>query len=247
MTKLVDPVELITKDVHSVRETILSPTKSVPSAFNDEYWSLGYAMRLPSEYTKSILSRDLNTCRFCGFHSKKYQQIVVRNAKEWLLDSVLTACIFCSQNLSFTEVPKMRSGVLIYLPEISQVKLNQILKIIYACRISQGTAADKARAALDKLIARRKKADVVLTDRPDVLIKEIRGCQTEESYQKLCSDIRDFRMLPLDRKIVQEADLEFNQFPQILAYWRSKDGPFARVPPENMDLTEFDAILDALG
>mgnify|MGYP000275845136 CR=1 FL=1 len=34
-----------------------------------------------------------------------------------------------------------------------------------------------------------------------------------------------------NRRIIKEGDLEFNQFPQILAYWRSKDGPFGDVPP----------------
>jgi intracellular multiplication protein IcmJ len=33
------------------------------------------------------------------------------------------------------------------------------------------------------------------------------------------------RIMPLNRRIISEADLEFNQFPQILAFWRSKHGP----------------------
>jgi intracellular multiplication protein IcmJ len=40
------------------------------------------------------------------------------------------------------------------------------------------------------------------------------------------------RLFPLDRRIIREADLEFNQFPQILAYWRSKDGPFGKLQPK---------------
>ena len=31
--------------------------------------------------------------------------------------------------------------------------------------------------------------------------------------------------------IIKEGDLEFNQFPQILAFWRSKDGPFGGKVP----------------
>ena len=39
------------------------------------------------------------------------------------------------------------------------------------------------------------------------------------------------RIFPLDRRIIKEAELEFNQFPQILAYWRSKAGPFGGKAP----------------
>jgi intracellular multiplication protein IcmJ len=43
--------------------------------------------------------------------------------------------------------------------------------------------------------------------------------------------LEGIRLFPLDRRIIKEGDLEFNQFPQILAYWRSKDGPFGGKVP----------------
>jgi hypothetical protein len=55
------------------------------------------------------------------------------------------------------------------------------------------------------------------------------------------------RIYPADRRIVREGDLEFNQFPQILAYWRSKDGPFGEIPPRRMPdntLMPFIALLE---
>lgn len=225
---------------------MISLGETVPNAHNDGYWSTGTLLKLPVGYTEGIFSRDLHTCRFCGFHSKKYQSVIVKNGSEWLLDSVLTACIFCAQSFSIQEVPDMKSGAIIYSPEISQVQLNQIVKIIYVCRLSNHSNAEKAKQALDKLMGRRKKALSMLTDNPEILIKELGRHQTRESHEKLCQDIGGFRLLSLDRRIVSEAELEFNQFPQILAYWRSKDGPFAGVKPERMDLTEFDALMDVL-
>ncbi len=57
--------------------------------------------------------------------------------------------------------------------------------------------------------------------------------ETDE-YKVRMNKLKGFRILPLDRRIIKEGDLEFNQFPQILAYWRSKDGPFGDMPPPEM-------------
>ena len=52
-------------------------------------------------------------------------------------------------------------------------------------------------------------------------------------YSMRDEKLKGLRLFPLDRRIIKEQDLEFNQFPQILAYWRSKDGPFGgKVPSQ---------------
>jgi intracellular multiplication protein IcmJ len=127
----------------------------------------------------------------------------------------------------------MRSGVLIWLPEISQADLHHIARAIYVARISQGPVADAARKALDVLTKRREDAKARLgTDDPFILSSVLKDYISNNAYEARGPKLEGLRLFPLDRRIIREADLEFNQFPQILAYWRSKDGPFGKLQPK---------------
>lgn len=181
-----------------------------------------------------ILKRDQNTCRFCGFQAQKYQDILILNHDENDLRpaNLATSCIFCHQCFHLDSVSAMRSGALIWCPELSQAHINQITKAIYIARISQGPIADAARKSLDALMARREEAKTRLgSDDPFILATVLRDYIGGKSYADRTEKLKGVRLLPLDRRIIRQDDLEFNQFPQILAYWRSKDGPFGALPP----------------
>lgn len=131
-------------------------------------------------------------------------------------------------------VGEMRSGVLIWLPEIDQAKLHHIARAIYVARISQGPAAEAARKSLDAIMERREEVKKrISTDDPYILSTVLRDYMGLKHYHNRTKKLDGVRLFPLDRRIIKEADLEFNQFPQILAYWRSKDGPFGgKVPTQ---------------
>ncbi len=181
-----------------------------------------------------ILERDSQTCRFCGFHSEKYQEIhfLNGNAADLRLDNMATACIFCEQCFDLEKASQMNSGVLLWLPEISQAELNHIARAIYVARISQGTIADSARSMLETIMARRQDAKARLaTDDPFFLATVLRDFLGPKHYETRVEKLKGVRLFPLDRRNITEGELKFNQFPQILAYWRSKDGPFGGKPP----------------
>lgn len=191
---------------------------------------------LPADVRQRILERDDHTCQCCGFRSKKYQGIHFLNGKSDDLSdkNMVTTCIFCHQCFHLDKVPAMRSGVLVWLPEISQVDLHHIIRAIYVARISQGPVADAARRALDVLMQRREEArNRIGIDDPLVLAAVLQDYITPSHYKQRGEKLEGIRLLPLDRRIIQEADLQFNQFPQILAYWRSKDGPFGGKTPKD--------------
>jgi intracellular multiplication protein IcmJ len=73
----------------------------------------------------------------------------------------------------------------------------------------------------------------IKTDDPKILTMVLKDYITREQYAKFNEKLKGIRIFPLDRRTVKEGDLEFNQFPQILAYWRSKDGPFAALNPND--------------
>jgi intracellular multiplication protein IcmJ len=93
--------------------------------------------------------------------------------------------------------------------------------------------ADAARRSLEVVLARREDARARLgTDDPYILATVLRDYITDKAYEARQAKLDGIRLFPLDRRIIKEADLEFNQFPQILAYWRSKDGPFGSLVPK---------------
>lgn len=194
------------------------------------------APRVSPELKQKIFERDAHTCQCCGFKSKKYQEILHKN--QLLSDvsesNLATACIFCHQCFNLDSVSQMRSGVLIWLPEIDQPTLHHIARAIYVARISQGPVAEAARRALDILMGRREALKKrVHTDDPYILSMVLRDYLGEKHYAGRAEKLQGVRLFPLDRRIIKEADLEFNQFPQILAYWRSKEGPFGgKTPPQ---------------
>ena len=190
---------------------------------------------VPNDLKKEIFTRDDHTCQCCGFQSEKYQQVLFKdfNLNNLSPDNLLTTCIFCQQCFDLPEVAKMRSGVLVWLPEIEQRDLNNISRAIYIARISQGPVADTVRKILDLIMERREEAvQRISTDDPFILSTVLNDYLPPKAYAQREKKLAGLRLFPLDRRIIKEADLEFNQFPQILAYWRSKNGPFGGKAPQ---------------
>lgn len=202
---------------------------------------------LTKEMKQKILTRDNDTCQCCGFKAKKYQEILFLNGDTTDLseENMKSVCIFCHQCFNLDRIHIMKSGVLLWIPEISQADLHHMARAIYVARISQGPISDAARRSLDALMKRREVLrNRIGTDDPYILATVLKDYLTDSHYENREKKIDGVRLFPLDRRIIKEADLEFNQFPQILAYWRSKDGPFGgKVPQKWFDV--YHSIQDA--
>ncbi len=191
---------------------------------------------LSSVIRQKVFERDDNTCHFCEFKSLKYQEVhfLNMNPADTRIDNLVTACIFCQQCFNLDHVYQMRSGVLVWLPEMPQADIHNIARAIYVARISQGPVADASRKALEIIMKRREEVvNRIGTDDPYILASVMRDYLTDRHYERRKEKLTGVRLFPLDRRIIKEADLEFNQFPQILAYWRSKDGAFSGRMPQN--------------
>lgn len=197
--------------------------------------SSGPVRKISPDLKSRIFERDGHACRYCGFISKKYQEIHFLNQdkNDHAEKNMVTTCIFCHQCFHLEDVNGMKSGVLIWLPEIEQADLHHIARAIYVARISQGPVAEAARKSLDAIMARREEAkNRISTDNPYILSMVLSDYLGPSHYALRERKLKGIKLFPLDRRLIKEADLEFNQFPQILAYWRSKDGPFGGKPPQ---------------
>jgi intracellular multiplication protein IcmJ len=185
--------------------------------------------RMVDRIRAAVLGRDHGACRFCGFRAKRYQQVALLDGMARSIAGMATACIMCHDCFHLDRVARHRSGVLLFLPEMEQIELIDLARDLYVSRSTQGDAPSRARRALDHLMTRRDEAKKRIgSDEPAFLAERFEAAAREsaEAVTELRRTIAGVRLMPLDRRIVSEDDLEFNQFPQILVYWRSKQGPY---------------------
>ena len=180
------------------------------------------------QVVRTVHERDHHTCRCCGFRSTKYQQVLNLGSNWRDIDTITTACIFCQQCFALDSAARMRSGVLVTFPEVEQADLNRLAVEIYVARISQNQdAAQQAGACLELLMRKREATRGLLgTDTPQGLAELLHEGERGARQASFDRKLTGVRLLPLDRRIMREAQLEFNQFPQILAFWRSSYGPY---------------------
>lgn len=195
---------------------------------------LAFDPNADEETRQKIFERDNNTCQYCGYQSNKFHLIHVKdgnplNKKD---DNLATSCIFCHQCFHLDQIGDMKSGVLIWMPELTQAQLHHLARSLYVARITQGPMAETARKTLEMVMNRREQAiERIKTDDPQILSLVLKDYLDKKQYEKRIEKLEGIRLFPLDRRTVKEGELEFNQFPQILAFWRSKDGPFGQMMP----------------
>lgn len=192
--------------------------------------------RVTPEAREAVIQRDDHTCRCCGFRAEKHQQVLHINGddRDFTESNTLTACVFCHQCFDLTEVDKMHSGMLIWLPEISQHDLHHLMRAIYIARVTQGPLAELARQTFDVLYARGDEAKKRLGSKdPGALALVMRDFLAGAEYQQTQNNLKGIRLLPLDRRMIKDGDAEINFFPQILAHWRSKTGPYGAMPAQD--------------
>jgi intracellular multiplication protein IcmJ len=182
--------------------------------------------------------RDSYRCHFCGLRSKKYQRVAVPRGNWRDLEAIVTACVFCQQCSSLAAVSAMRSGIMIQWLDLDQAALNRLAQELYVARIRPASAA-RAKRCLDALTETRAEVrERWGTDDPGVLARGLAELGPEGTRQLRAAQTEGLRLLCLDRRILREHNLEYNQFPQILAYWRSAEGPFGSAPSSRLEISE---------
>lgn len=181
---------------------------------------------------EAVLQRDDYTCQYCGFRSKKFQRVM---PKDWAMaptpNNMVTACSFCEQCFALETVAGMGSGILTWLPELTQPALNTIARCIYVARAEGGELGDLGVKLFDALMQRR--SDVkrrIGTDDPMTLAMVLLENLNDNDYKNRAEKLEGVRLLPLDRRIVSGPHGDTNQFPAMLTYWCSADGPFGQIP-----------------
>ncbi len=112
-----------------------------------------------------VFARDDFTCRYCGFQSQKYQEIVNidQNYTHNHINNLATACQFCSHCFFLDAIGKdgKTGGTLIHLPEISQADLNHFCRAIICSLLRDAPYKGKLQAVYLSLQDRSKTIEEV--------------------------------------------------------------------------------------
>lgn len=113
-----------------------------------------------SQIAQKVFERDDHSCRYCGFRSEKYQEVlnIDQNYRHNTFANMATACHFCAQCFFIDSVGlDGKSGAtLIYLPEISQSDLNHFCRALFCGLLKDSPYKGKLQAVYLSLSDRSK-------------------------------------------------------------------------------------------
>ncbi len=197
-------------------------------------------------YTK-IRERDDHTCRFCGFKDSFYQEIhhINDDHADNSERNLITACTFCHSVHHLTAVGKNQEGIIIWLPEIPQFKLNHINRSLlvmssWADKLKRNTNRHKqvkeahqlgqsAKITLKKLESRKEQAtEIFKTSDPSILggiLQQILN-ENPEKYKRRSEFLHGLRVFYFGKKIKDNKDI----MPRIIDGWTRNSGPYSAEP-----------------
>ena len=81
----------------------------------------------------SVWERDKFSCYYCGFKSKRFQEIhhLNDNHEDNSEDNLVTVCPLCHQNFHLDIASTTGGGKIIWLPEFSQQELNYLCRSVF--------------------------------------------------------------------------------------------------------------------
>lgn len=110
-----------------------------------------------------VLARDDYTCRYCGFRSEKYQEVINidQNYSHNSLDNLACACQFCAQCFFLESIGRdgHSGAVVIHLPEFSQADLNHFCRALFCSLLRDSPYKGKLQAVYLSLQDRAKSVE----------------------------------------------------------------------------------------
>ncbi|MDD4615966.1 MAG: hypothetical protein PHW76_02460 [Alphaproteobacteria bacterium] len=140
----------------------------------------------------------------------------------------------------------MGSGVLVWLPEISQAELNHIARAIYIARRDEDNdIAKAAERAFEALMARKSEAKKRLGSEDPLLLSTVLSENLKPGERSAAiAKLEGLRLLPLDKHVIRTRNGDVNGFGQMVKFWRSPQGPFGKYPSSEWG-TLFEKLIPA--
>ncbi|MBV6632830.1 MAG: type IVB secretion system protein IcmJDotN [Alphaproteobacteria bacterium] len=177
-----------------------------------------------------VFKRDQFKCKFCGFQSRKWQEVHHLDGDHSNHDprNLATICSFCHMSFHIGRAGLAGEGELIWLPELSQTELNHLSRGCFVAMRTKGTTNEAGESIFSGLRIRAEEARRRLGTSDPADLGEALLAISEEAYEKRAEVLDGVRLLPLGRKYVGERDV----FPKMVDFWVSRHGPFAKSRPK---------------
>ncbi|WP_310622289.1 type IVB secretion system protein IcmJDotN [Flexibacterium corallicola] len=193
------------------------------------------------------LKRDKQTCQFCGFKDKQWQEVHHLNDdhSDNRLSNLITICAFCHNCHHIGYAGVQKEAVLIWAPEVTQQELHHIVRsclvakawadkclakpgILQKVRLNALKNNDSCQALLSALRARTRDAEKwILTSDPTVLANMLLTLPHKD-YQRRHEFLSGIRLLPLGYRAHEGGNL----YEQRAKKWIEQGGVYSNLKPE---------------
>ncbi|MFM8454372.1 MAG: type IVB secretion system protein IcmJDotN [Gammaproteobacteria bacterium] len=173
---------------------------------------------------KKVLERDQNTCRFCGFSSDKYQEIINidHQYENNDLSNLATSCNFCALYLFIDGISQgdRQTATLLFLPEITQTALNHFCRVLFCGMLKDAPYKGKLLSVYLSLQERKTAIENIFgpgSSNPSVFGQSLLDCGIDLKQQINHPLMKHVRLLPTRK-----------YFKTQIEYWRST--VFSKLP-----------------
>lgn len=225
------------------RDLILSATRKSwkmssthGTEYDKEYKDLKGGSGKAKAAWDQVWSRDKYKCYFCGFESKKHQEIHHLNDdhEDNSLDNLVTICPLCHQSFHLDTASTTNGGKIIWLPEFSQQELNYICRALFIA-IDEAEEKEEANEEVPGFTKIARMIESSLAERTLIVEQQFQNGSSdpavfanalinmsETQYEKRFSFLKPFKILH-----------SRSRFPVQTKYW--KTNVFKPVPVETWE------------
>lgn len=160
------------------------------------------------EIREQVLKRDKYTCFYCGFKANKFQEVhhIDDNHANNDIKNLTTVCPICHacKHVGFSGIKNR--AFLIYYPDMSQVELNYLIKILwfgFNSKIDENNkeSIEIKNKCIDliKIFDNLKNTaeDKLGTSNPSIFANEILLKLSDEEYKKRQEKLKGFLLIPI--------------------------------------------------
>lgn len=164
---------------------------------------------LTSVLRDRIFARDDHTCQACGWRSERFQEIHHRDGdhSNHQEDNLETLCPLCHQTFHLPIASATNGGAIIWLPEVSQEKLNLLcIGLFVAMRTPQGKHGGTARQLFSTLESRKSFVDENLGRSDPGTVAQVLLNMKPEDYKRREDFVGPLRLLPYSARFETQID-----------------------------------------
>lgn len=190
------------------------------------------------EVRLKVLERDRNICQCCGFKASKWQEVHHLNDDhtDKSMSNLATVCCFCHQCFHLGLAGSTAGGMLIWLPEMSQIELHHLCRALFvAMRDEKGKMSTSASSLFMSLESRgvfMEQHFAAGASDPAVLGQAFLKMKPDE-YDKRVDFLKNIRLLP-----------QRSRFEPQVKYWA--ETVFRDLTPESWERLVDSSLLEAV-